>query len=344
MTGYNKIVAQNFGGPEVLNVVHVDELPEPGDGEVRVRVEAAGVGYTDTIVRRGRYVLYKGGLPVTPGYDMVGVVDKLGAGVTGFSVGDRVADMPVAGAYSQYMIRPAHDLIPVPAGVDPVAAVDVPLMWMTAWQMLTRSVTLQPGATILVVGASGAVGRALVLLGRHLGLRVIGTCSAGNLALVEALGATAIDHRRADLAAAIRTASDGNGVAAAFDAIGGASWQTSWKVLAKGGKLVGYGMQDFIESGAPGSEAGKSLALFNETWNAEGASDGSQRSTTFYDINVRRLSHHDEYRMDAEQVLQLIAAGKVVPPAAEILALDQAAEAHRRVAKGGLQQRLVICP
>jgi NADPH:quinone reductase-like Zn-dependent oxidoreductase len=342
MSGYNKIVAQTFGGPEVLELVHVDALPEPGAGEVRVRVEAAGVGYTDTIVRRGRYMLYKGGLPVTPGYDVVGVVDKLGAGVTGLGVGDRVADMPVAGAYSQYIVRPARDLIPVPAGVDPVAAVEVPLMWMTAWQMLTRSVSLAPGAAILVVGASGAVGRALVLLGRHLGLRVIGTCSAGNMALVEALGATAIDHRRADLEAAIRTAS--GGVAAAFDAIGGASWQTSWNVLAKGGKLVGYGMQDFIESGAPGIEAGKSLALFNETWNAEGAADGTNRSTTFYDINVRRQSHHDEYQADAVQVLRLIADGKVVPPAAEILSLDQAAEAHRRVAKGGLQQRLVIRP
>ena len=344
MTGYNKIVAQSFGGPEVLELVHVDALPEPGEGEVRVRVEAAGVGYTDTIVRRGRYVLYKGGLPVTPGYDLVGVVDKLGTGVSGLKVGDRVADMSVFGGYTQYIVRPARELISVPKGVDPVAAVEVPLMWMTAWQMLTRSVTLQPGAPILVVGASGAVGRALVLLGRHLGLRVIGTCSAGNLTLVEELGAIALDHRRADLEAAIRAANGGDGVAAAFDAIGGASWQTSWNVLAKGGKLVGYGMQDFIESGAPGAEAGKALAQFNQTWNAEGAADGSNRSTTFYDINARREPFHDEYRVDAEQVLQLIADGKVVPPAAEILTLDQAAEAHRRVAKGGLQKRLVFRP
>jgi NADPH:quinone reductase-like Zn-dependent oxidoreductase len=348
MSGYDKIVARNFGGPEVLELVHFDDLPEPGEGEARVRVEAAGVGYTDTIVRRGRYILYKGGLPVTPGYDMVGVVNKLGAGLTGESpelhIGGRVADMSVHGGYSQFILRPARDLIAVPAGVDPVVAVEVPLMWVTAWQMLTRTVSLERGATILVVGASGAVGRALVLLGRHYGCRVIGTCSAANLASLEALGATAVDHRRSDLEASIRTASGGVGVAAAFDAIGGASWQTSWSVLANGGKLVGYGMQDFLESGAPGSEAGKSLAQFNETWNSTGASDGSRRSTTFYDINLRRRSHPDEYRADAEHLLQLIAEGKVVPPAAEVLSLDQAAEAHHRVAKGGLQQRLVIRP
>ena len=325
MAGYKKIVASQFGGSEVLQLREFEQLPEPNAGEVRVRVEAAGVGYTDTIVRRGRYHLYTAGLPLTPGYDMVGVVDKLGEGVTGLKIGERVADMPVHGSYSEFIVRPASELIPVPVGAEPVAAADVPLMWMTAWQMLTRSVSLTPGEIILVVGASGAVGRALVILAQH-------------------LGATAIDYRRADLLEGVRSLSDGKGVAAAFDAVGGASWETSWAALSKGGKLVGYGMQDFLESGAASSEAGKQLQQFNETWNANGISDGTQRSTTFYDINIRRTSHPDEYRTDAEHLLGQIAEGKLLPPAAEILRLDQAAEAHRRVADGGLRQRLVICP
>ncbi len=344
MAGYKKIVASQFGGSEVLQLREFEQLPEPNAGEVRVRVEAAGVGYTDTIVRRGRYHLYTAGLPLTPGYDMVGIVDKLGEGVTGLKIGERVADMPVHGSYSEFIVRPASELIPVPVGAEPVAAVDVPLMWMTAWQMLTRSVSLTPGEIILVVGASGAVGRALVILAQHLGLRVIGSCSAANMSLVEDLGATAIDYRRADLLEGVRSLSDGKGVAAAFDAVGGASWETSWAALSKGGMLVGYGMQDFLESGAASSEAGKQLQQFNETWNANGISDGTQRSTTFYDINVRRTSHSDEYRTDAAYLLEQIANGKLLPPAAEILRLDQAAEAHRRIAEGGLQQRLVICP
>ena len=110
MAGYDKIVAQSFGGSDVLAVEYVADLPEPGAGDVRIRVEAAGVGYTDTILRRGRYIDYTAGLPLTPGYDVVGLIDKLGPDVTGFAVGDRVADMPVYGAYSQYMIRPAHGL------------------------------------------------------------------------------------------------------------------------------------------------------------------------------------------------------------------------------------------
>ena len=178
MSGYDRIIAEQFGGPEVLVMDHVAELPEPGAGQVRIRIEAAGVGYTDTILRRGRYIGYTGGLPLTPGYDVVGLVDKLGAGVKNMRAGDRVADMSVSGAYSQYIILPARDVFPVPAAVAAGAAVDVPLMWVTAWQMLTRIVPLPRGAAILVVGASGAVGRALVMLGLYLGQKVIGTCSA----------------------------------------------------------------------------------------------------------------------------------------------------------------------
>jgi len=346
--GYDKIVARSFGGPEVLVLEHIDTLPEPGAGEVRVRVEAAGVGYTDTILRRGRYIAYQGGLPVTPGYDVVGVIDKLGDDVSeeiGLKVGNRVIDMPVFGSYSQYLVRSATDVIPVPAGVEPSAAVEVPLIWMTAWQMLTRIEPLPRGATILVVGASGAVGRALVALSRYLGLTVIGTASSGNLAQVETLGATAIDYRRPDLVDAIRTASGGSGVAAAFDAIGDESWETSWSVLANGGLLVGYGLQGFLESGSEDvASAIKSLTNLNQTWKEEGQNDGTWRHTTFYDIRERRAAHPHEYRADAEQVLQLIADGKVVPAPAENLPLSAAADAHRRIASGGLQRRLVLQP
>lgn len=343
-TGYRRIVAREYGEPDVLEIEHVDRLPEPGPGEARVCVEAAGVGYTDTILRRGRYALYKGGLPLTPGYDMVGVVDALGQGTQGIAVGDRVADMPVHGGYSQYLIRPAHDLVPVPVGVDPIAAVDVPLMGVTAWQMLTRCVSLEAGAAILVVGASGAVGRMLVLLARHLGLRVVGTCSAGKRAIVADLGAIAIDHRRDDLHDAIREASGGAGVAAAFDAVGGVSWATSWSVLARGGTLVGYGMQDFLDSCAPSSKAVASLKRFHEAWPAEGAADGTGRRTLFYDINGRRQALPDDYRGDAQHLLALIVAGALTPPPAEVLPLDAAQAAHRRVAAGGLRHRLVLRP
>jgi NADPH:quinone reductase-like Zn-dependent oxidoreductase len=344
MSGYDRIIAENFGGPEILKISHVADLPEPGEHEVRIRVEAAGVGYTDTILRRGRYIGYTGGLPLTPGYDMVGRVDKLGAGVKSLKPGDRVADMTVSGAYSQYMVLPARDVFPVPAGLSAAAAIEVPLMWVTAWQMLTRIVSLPPGAPILVVGASGAVGRALVMLGRYLGHQVIGTCSAGNMELVDGLGATALDYHRPDLAEAIRVCSGGAGVAAAFDAIGGTSWDTAWQALAPGGILIAYGFQDFLESDAPAAVAGEAMQKLLQTWPAAGQQDGSKRQTNFYDIRNRRESHPGDYRTDALKLLELMAQGLVLPPQAELLALSQAADAHRRIAAGGLNRRLVLQP
>lgn len=344
MIGYDRIEAQHFGGPEVLELVHIDTLPEPGAGEARIRVEAAGVGYTDTIVRRGRYVDYKGGLPLTPGYDVVGIIDAIGPGESSLAIGDRVADMPVAGAYSQYMIRPLDTLIPVPDGVSADAAIEVPLMGMTAWQMLKRVAPLQADSIILVVGASGAVGRPLVRLARHLGLTVIGTCSAGNISLVESLGARAIDYGRPDLSDAIRAATGGRGVAAAFDAIGMESWDTSWHALGQGGILVGYGFQGFLESGAASDVAVEVMTRFHQTWNEQGQSDGTGRRTTFYDIRVRRGTHPQEYREDAIELLDLIASGAVATDATHVFPLAQAAEAHRLVASGTSGQRLILRP
>lgn len=343
MTGYSRIVAHAFGGPEVLQLEHVSELPEPGAGEVRIRVEAAGVGYTDTILRRGRYIAYTGGLPLTPGYDVVGIVDKLGDGVTGLTVGQRVADMPVSGAYSSFMLRPASSLIPVPDGVPATAAVEVPLMYMTAWQMLTRIVDLPRGAPILAVGASGSTGRALVKLALHKGLKVIGTCSEANLPLVESLGAVALDYARPDLGDAIRHAAGGQGVAAAFDAIGGKSWEISWASLAPGGVLVNYGFQDFLESGASSDVAIKAMTWFGGLTQS-GVVDGTGRSATFYDIRERRLALPDEYLADAAYLLAQMAKGEILPAPPQCHPLGFAEQAHRLIAKRGLGERIVLTP
>ena len=187
-----------FGGPEVLQVVEESTIPEPGPGEVRIKVLAAGTGFTDTMIRRGRYPDFKGPLPFTPGYEIVGVVEKTGAGVVAPLEGEMVADLCVVGGYAQYAIRPSRFLVPVPDGIDPAEAVCIPLAYLTAFQMLTRCRNLPSGATILVIGASGTVGTALLDLARHLGLKAIGTCSAANLAVIERFGAAAIDYRAGD--------------------------------------------------------------------------------------------------------------------------------------------------
>ena len=340
---WNRIRVSQWGGPEVLHLETLDAIPVPAPGEALVRVEAAGVGYTDTIVRRGKYIDYKGGLPMTPGYDVAGTVVSLGEGASGPAKGTAVCDMPMNGGYSRYICRPADSLVPVPEGVSAAQAVQVPLMYMTAWQMLTRIVELPTGAPILVVGASGSVGRALTRLAVHRGLKVVGTASAKNLAGVRALGASPIDYHRPDLARVIREASDG-GVLAAFDAIGGESWRTSWHALAKGGMLVGYGLQDFLDSGAGSLNAIASFGRLKLTFPLRAAIDRSGRRTHFYNILQRPSTHPGEYRSDAEAVLALIASGAVDTDPVESLPLSAAPEAHRRIARGGMAERLVLMP
>src|SRR5271163_3040643 len=213
---WQNISIRQFGGPEVMELTEHPTVPEPGRDEVRIKVLAAGTGFTDIFIRRGRYPDYKGPVPFTPGYDIVGIVDKVGPGVTSPREGEMVADLCVVGGYTQYAIRPARFLVPVPDGVDPAEAVCIPLAYLTAFQMLTRYRQLSPGATILVIGASGTVGTALLDLARHLGLKAIGTCSAANLAHVERFGAAAIDYRAGDFVASLRALTGGAGVEAAF--------------------------------------------------------------------------------------------------------------------------------
>src|ERR1700677_885623 len=283
-----------FGGPEVLELAEEPTVPSPGPSEVRIKVLAAGTGFTDSFIRRGRYPDFKGPLPFTPGYELVGVVEKAGADVVAPREGQIVADLCVVGGYAQYAIRPARFLVPVPDGVDAAEAVCIPLAYLTAFQMLTRYRRLSAGETILVIGASGTVGTALLDLARHFGLKAIGACSAANLALVERLGAKAIDYRSDDFVAAVRQVS--GGVDIAFDAIGGAHFARSFACLAPGGLLVGYGSQAMAEGREGLAAAGLGLVRL-KLWSALSFFLGRRR-TVFYSITARRSTHAEEFKAD----------------------------------------------
>ena len=164
-----------------------------------------------------------------------GVVEALGEGVTAFAPGDFVADMPVIGGYTQYLCVDSTQLIPAPAGLDPAAAVCMILSYTTAYQMLTRECSLQRGDSILVHAAGGAVGTAMLELGREMGLKVYGTASSGKHDLVRHFGATPIDYREEDFVQRIERETAGRGVDAVFDTIGAANWARSYRCLARGG-------------------------------------------------------------------------------------------------------------
>ena len=332
-----------FGGPEVLQLVEESAIPEPGPGAVRIKVLAAGTGFTDTMIRRGRYPDFKGPLPFTPGYEIVGVIEKTGADVVAPLEGEMVADLCVVGGYAQYAIRPSRFLVPVPDSIDPAEAVCIPLAYLTAFQMLTRCRNLPSGATILVIGASGTVGTALLDLAHHLGLKAIGTCSAANLAVIERFGAAAIDYRAGDFVTSVRQLTPGGaGVDIAFDAIGGAHFGRSFACLAPGGLLVGYGAQTMAVGRESLIAAGLGLARL-KLWSALSFLFSS-RSAVFYSITARRSNHPEEFKADMATLFQLLRVGAIQPVVIERLPLAAASEVHARIDRGGLGGKIVLLP
>src|SRR5262245_32589419 len=201
----NRVVQLNrFGGPEGVEVVDA-AMPRAGRGEVRVRVLASGLEYTDVVIRRHLYVqTMLRRPPFVMGYDVVGVIDQLGEGVSGFQIGDRVADMTVVGSNAAYRTLRADQLTRVPEGVDPAEAAALILSWTTAYQLLHRSAQVKPGQRVLVQGAAGAVGQALLALGRQAGVELWGTARGQHAALVRELGATPIDYQHQDFTRVLR--------------------------------------------------------------------------------------------------------------------------------------------
>jgi NADPH:quinone reductase-like Zn-dependent oxidoreductase len=331
-----------FGGPDVLQVVEESTIPEPGAGEVRIKVFAAGTGFTDTMIRRGRYPDFKGPLPFTPGYELVGVVEKTGAGVAAPLEGEMVSDLCVVGGYAQYAIRPARYLVPVPAGIDPAEAVCIPLAYLTAFQMLTRCRNLSSGATILVIGASGTVGTALLDLARHLRLRAIGTSSAANVPVIERFGAAAIDYHAGDFVTSVGQLTGGAGVDLVLDAIGGAHFGRSFACLAPGGLLVGYGSQTMAVGHESLIAAGLGLARL-KLWSALSFLFNG-RSAVFYSITASRSTHPQEFKDDMARLFQLLRADAIHPVVIERLPLAAASEVHARIDRGGLGGKIVLLP
>ena len=173
---HNRVVqVRRFGGPDALQVVDAP-LPTARHGEVRVRVLASGLEYTDVLIRRHLYPqTMRHRPPFVMGYDVIGEIDQLGAGVSGFDLGDRVADMTVIGSNAAYRTLRADRLTRVPPGLDPAEAATLILSWTTAYQLLHRAARVRQGQRVLVQGAAGAVGQALLALGRLAGLELWGT-------------------------------------------------------------------------------------------------------------------------------------------------------------------------
>jgi NADPH2:quinone reductase len=227
------------GGPEVMRYEDVP-TPEPGPGQVRVKVAATGLNYIETYHRTG---LYPMPLPFTPGGEFAGTVDALGPGVGGFAVGDQVATASGSGGYAEYALAPADKLVAVPAGVDLRLAAAVMLQGMTAHYLAYSTYPLKPGETCLVHAAAGGVGLLLTQIASRIGARVIGTAGSPEKAdLARAAGASeVILYRDEPFAPRVRDLTGGRGVDVVYDSVGKDTWEGSIDSLRPRGMMVSLG-------------------------------------------------------------------------------------------------------
>ncbi len=318
------IRAHSFGGPEVLQL---DELPEPAPrpGQVRVRLHAAGVNPFDTYMLSGTYAI-KPSLPYSPGADGAGVIEAIGAGVSGVAVGDRVytggtADHKAYGAYRQVVLCRESQVHALPARVSfsEGAAVNVPCV--TAYRALQRA-TPTSGDTVLVHGASGAVGLAAVQLARAAGLTVIGSAGTDDgLELVAAEGAHhTVDHRDPHHVERVMSLTGGRGPDVILEMLANVNLDHDLTMLAPRGRVVVIGNRGKIEID-PRKIMGKEGAIHGMAfWNQSDA----------------------ELLAAYEAVGEALASGALTPVVGLELPLAEAAEAHRRVMAPGARGKIVL--
>ena len=344
-----RVVVDHFGGPEVLRVVEED-VPRPGPGEVRVRVLAAGVSFTDALLRAGTYL---GGPkpPFTPGYELVGVVEELGPGCSRLRAGDRVGALMVWGADAERVCVPEQYAVEVPEALDPAEVVSLIFPYMTAYQMLHRTARVQRGETMLVHGAAGRVGTAALELGAAAGLTLYGTASARDRAAVERLGAVAIDYRNEDFLARVRERTGGEGVDVVLDGIGGMVSLRSFRALRvgnpitgnPGGRLIMIGNYNTLAQGR------KSWRGWLEWWAATAVvvlwgTLSPRRRVMGYRVQQLRIPHQDWFREDFRALLELLREGKIHPVVAARLPLSEARRAHEMLESTAAQGKLVLVP
>lgn len=331
---YNSVVATRHGPPEVLHVVP-NELRPPAPGEARIRVLAAAVCRPDVTVRR-RENLYRGTplgykAPLVPGYSVVGEVEAVGEGVSQVAVGDRVGALTVVGGYTECLYWRADRLIPVPATVDPVDAVTLILNYLVAYQVLHRSARVQAGEKVLIIGASGGIGTALLQLGRLAGLRMYAVASKHKHALLAEYGACPIDYRTQDFVAVVRQA-EPDGIDVVIDGMMRLDGiRRGLALLRRGGRLVSYGEPEGL------SALIRILATVAATNLLPTGKAMKLYGTSLYFVGDRQ-----PFLDDWASLFRLLEAGQIKPVIARTYPIVEAAQANALLESGQVTGNVVL--
>ena len=322
------IQASEFGGPEVLRYRELP-VPEPGAGQVRVRLHAVGVNPADTYIRTGTYAFFKPELPYTPGFDGAGVVDEVGAGVEGVGPGDRVfvgarGTPGWSGAYAELAVVDAAGVHPLPSTLSygQGAAVGVPCV--TAWRALFQKAGLRPGETVLIHGASGGVGVPATQLASDAGAVVIGTAgSAAGAEVVRDAGAShVLDHSAPGYLDQLRDLTGGRGISVVVEMLADVNLEQDLGVLAVGGRVVVVGSRGSLEFTPRLTMIKEATVMGTALWNASAAETAGALAGVA--AKLRR--------------------GALVPVVGEELPLGEAAVAHRRILEPGARGKLILVP
>jgi NADPH:quinone reductase-like Zn-dependent oxidoreductase len=314
---HRRVVVTAHGSPSVLEVIE-ETVPDLGQGEVRLRTLAAGVSGMDLMVRARGFPGFPK-VPFTPGVDVVGEIEEIGAGVSSLEPGMRVAaQIGDCGGYSETVIIPAEKAVAVPDDLASDDAAAVVTNYLTAYTMLHRAAQIDSGERVLVHGAAGGVGSALLELGTMDGLELFGTASKHNFELLASYGAVAIDYQTEDFVARVRELT-GDGVDVVFDPIGGARqlWR-SHRALRKGGRLIWFGVA---------GTAYRGIKVIPESMLAVvaiGLLPNGKKATFPPDVD-RPI---EWYRTTLELLLDYAATNKISPIIAQRFPLLEAAGAH----------------
>ena len=322
------IQVPEFGGPEVLRYLSLP-VPEPGAGQVRVRLHAVGVNPADTYIRTGTYAFFTPELPYTPGFDGAGVVDAVGAGAGAVAPGDRVFVAALgtpgsSGTYAELAVVDAAAVHPLPSRLSSGQGAAVGVPCVTAWRALFQKARLQPGETVLIHGASGGVGVPATQLANDAGAVVIGTAgTAEGAEVVRGAGADhVLDHSAPGYLDELAAITGGRGVSVIVEMLADVNLERDLEVLAVGGRVVIVGSRGRLEFTPRLTMRKEATVLGTALWNASPAETSSALAA----------------------VAAKLRTGALDPVVGEELPLREAAAAHRRILEPGARGKLVLVP
>lgn len=316
------------GGPEVMRLAEVP-IPEPGPGEVRVKMEACGLNFSDIMAREGRY-LREIALPHILGHEFCGVIGKIGRGVEGWNVGQRVvATTQSGGGLAEYIVAPAVNLMLCPEGLAPPQGAALLVQGLTSVMMIDNAAKVEAGEMVVVHAAAGGVGTLVVQMARAKGARVIGTASSDvKCRLIEELGGVAINYNETDWVKEVLALTDSKGAEVIFESVGGEVLARSYReALADFGRLVVYGVA-----------SGDVVNFDNYEILA------SNKSLVGFWLGPHQVNHHDRVAVAKQRLVEMVQGGEIRLIVGKSFPLERAADAFGHMQSRKSMGKVVVTP